>query len=57
MKQSKTDPPAIYAIWAEARLDGPSRDGPAFYLRTDTAYSLHQIQRWIRRFKICGASA
>lgn len=57
MKQSRSDPPAIYAIWAEARPDGPSRGGPVFYLRTDTAYSLHPIQRWIRRSEICGASA
>ena len=44
MKQSKTDPPAIYAIWAEARLDGPlqgrsgflSEDGYRLFFTSDT---------------------
>ena len=44
MKQSKTGPPAIYAIWAEARLDGPlqgrsgflSEDGYRLFFTSDT---------------------
>lgn len=44
MKQSKTDPPAIYAIWAEARPDGPlqgrsgflSEDGYRLFFTSDT---------------------
>ena len=44
MKQSKTDLPAIYAIWAEARPDGPlqgrsgflSEDGYHLFFTSDT---------------------
>lgn len=44
MKQSRSDPPAIYAIWAEARPDGPlqgrsgflSEDGHRLFFTSDT---------------------